>query len=69
MTTSNVCDLTRFNKIAIQGIPQMAVDKEVRAYRESTHTIITVTFPYFMRTPHLIIMMRTLFILYDNDNC
>ena len=22
------CDLTRFNKIAIQGTPQMAVDKE-----------------------------------------
>ena len=29
--------LTRFNKIAIQGTPQMAVDKEARAYRESTH--------------------------------
>ena len=33
-------DLTRFNKIAIQGTPQMAVDKEARAYRESTHMVI-----------------------------
>ena len=33
-------DLTRFNKIAIQGTPQMAVDKEARAYRESTHIVI-----------------------------
>ena len=29
--------LTIFNKIAIQGTSQMAVDKEARAYRESTH--------------------------------
>ena len=27
----------RFNKITIQGTHQMAVDKEARAYRESTH--------------------------------
>ena len=33
---------SRFNKIAIQGTPQMAVDQEVRAYRETAHTIITV---------------------------
>ena len=33
-------DLTRFNKIAIQGTPHMAVDKEARAYRESTHIVI-----------------------------
>ena len=32
--------LTRFNKIAIQGTPEMAVDKEARAYRESTHIVI-----------------------------
>ena len=39
--------LTRFNKIAIQGTPQMAVDKEARAYRESTHIVIlTVPCPY-----------------------
>ena len=41
----------RLIKIAIQGTPQMAVDKEARAYRESTHNIITVIFPYFMCTP------------------
>ena len=39
-------NLTRFNKLAMQGSPQMAVDKE--AYRESTHTIISVTCPYSM---------------------
>ena len=39
-------DLTRFNKSAIQGAHQMAVDKE--AYRESTHTILGVTSPYSM---------------------
>ena len=39
--------LTRFNKIAIQGTPQMAVDKEARAYRESTHIVIlSVPCPY-----------------------
>ena len=38
--------ITRFNKIAIQGTHQMAVDKEARAYRESTHTILRVTCPY-----------------------
>ena len=32
--------IRRFNKIAIQGTPQMAVDKEARAYRESTHIVI-----------------------------
>ena len=44
-------DWRRFNKIAIQGIPRIAVDKEAGAYRESTHTIITVTFPYLMCNP------------------
>ena len=44
-------NLTRFNKIvnkiAIQGTPQMAVEKEARAYRESTHIVIlSVTCPY-----------------------
>ena len=34
---------SRFNKIAIHGTPQMAVDKEARAYRESIHTILSVT--------------------------
>ena len=39
--------LTRFNKIAIQGTPQMAVDEEARAYRESTHiVIVSVPRPY-----------------------
>ena len=33
---------SRFNKIAIQGTPEMAVDQEVRAYRETAHSIITV---------------------------
>ena len=34
-------------KISIQGTPQMAVDKEARAYRESTHiVIISVPCPY-----------------------
>ena len=33
-------DLTRFNKIAIQGTPQIAVDNEARPYRESTHIVI-----------------------------
>ena len=46
-------DLTRFNKIAIQGAPQMAVDKEAislsRVY--STHTILSVTCPYSMCNP------------------
>ena len=42
--------LTRFNKIAIQGAHQMAVDKEatILAFRESTHIILSVTFPYSM---------------------
>ena len=39
--------LTRFNQISIQGTPQMAVDKEARAYRESTHIVIlSVPCPY-----------------------
>ena len=39
--------LTRLNKIAIQGTPQMSVDKEARAYRESTHIVIlSVPCPY-----------------------
>ena len=38
--------LTRFNKIAIQGTPQMTVDKEARAYRESTHLVILSVSPY-----------------------
>ena len=33
------------NKIAIQGIPQMAVDMEARVYRESTHIVITRRVP------------------------
>ena len=37
----------RFNKITIQGTHQMAVDKEARAYRESTHIVIlSVPCPY-----------------------
>ena len=36
-----------FNKIAIQGTRQMAVDKELSAYRESTHTILRVTCPFY----------------------
>ena len=36
-----------FNKIAIQGTPQMAVDSEAKAYRESTHIVILcVRCPY-----------------------
>ena len=36
-----------FNKISIQGSPQMAVDWEARSYRESTHiVIISVPCPY-----------------------
>ena len=39
--------LTRFNQIAIQGTPQLAVGKEARAYRESTHIVIlSVPCPY-----------------------
>ena len=39
--------LTRFNNIAIQGAPQMAVDEEARAYRGSTHIVIlSVPCPY-----------------------
>ena len=42
-----IIDLTRFNKIVIQETPQMAVDKEVRAYREATHLVIlSVPCPY-----------------------
>ena len=33
------------NKIAIQGAPQMAVDKEARADQESTHIVITRRVP------------------------
>ena len=40
--THTVHNLTRFNKIAIQGAPQMAVDKE------ATHTILNVTCHYSM---------------------
>ena len=36
----------RVNKIAIQGTPQMAVDKE--AISISTHTFLSVSCPYFM---------------------
>ena len=32
--------VTRFNKIAIQGTPQMTVDKEAIGFRESTHIVI-----------------------------
>ena len=40
-----VClDLTRFNKIATQGAPQMA-------YRESTLTILSLTCAYSMYSP------------------
>ena len=50
MEVCHICeDLTRFrfNKIAIQGTPRMAVDKEARAYRESTHIVIlSVPCPY-----------------------
>ena len=36
--TNKVCNsVFYFNKIAIQGTPQMAVDMEAIAYRESTH--------------------------------
>ena len=35
--------LSRFNKIAIQGTPRMAVDYEARAYRESTHIVIILS--------------------------
>ena len=46
-------DLTRFNKIAIQGTPQMAVDKEARAYQEYTHIVIlSVPCPYTVGTIH-----------------
>ena len=39
--------LTRFNKIAFQGTPQMAIDKDARAYRESIHIVIlSVSCPY-----------------------
>ena len=39
--------LTRFNKIAIQGTPQMAVDKEARAYQKSTNIVsLSVPCPY-----------------------
>ena len=39
----HVSSLTRFDKITIQGTPHMTVDKEAKfAYRESTHTIISV---------------------------
>ena len=46
-TCERISHLTRFNKIAIQGTPRMAVDKEARAYRESTHIVIlSVPCPY-----------------------
>ena len=50
---SEIFNKTRFNKIAIQGTPQMAVDREAIkfAFRESTRTIPSVTFPYFMCNP------------------
>ena len=39
--------LKRFNNITIQGPPQMALDKEARAYRGPTHiVIINVPCPY-----------------------
>ena len=48
--------LTIFNKIAIKGTPQMAVDKDARAYRESTHIVILSVGPY----PALIINVTCL---------
>ena len=39
--------LTRFNKIAVQGTPQMAINKDARAYREYIHiVIVSVSYPY-----------------------
>ena len=47
MLNKSYVDLTRFNKIAIQGTPHMAVDEEARPYRESTHIVIlSVPCPY-----------------------
>ena len=43
--------LTRFNKIVIQETPQMAVDKKLLAYQESTHTIQSVNGPYSKCNP------------------
>ena len=49
---SPVQRLTRFNKIAIQGTPhngsRQGSTRKLLPYRESTHTILSVTFPYFM---------------------
>ena len=44
LTTGVSVFLTRFNKIVIQGTPQMAVDYEARAYRESTNSKCTLLF-------------------------
>ena len=48
--SKSVC-LTRFNKIAIQGIPQMALDKEAICLSRVYSYYLTVTFPYFMYNP------------------
>ena len=51
-------DLTRFNKIATQGAPQMAdviqfweMQMKLTAYRESTLTILSLTCAYSMCSP------------------
>ena len=51
MVNTNALMVSRFNKIAIQGTPQMAPDKELLAYRESTHTILSVSCLYFKCIP------------------
>ena len=43
--------LARFNKIATQGAPQMAVDKEANSLSRSTLTILSLTCAYSMCSP------------------
>ena len=54
--------VTRFNKIAIQETAQMAVDKEARAYRESTHIVILSVTCSYTKYVHVIWAWR----LYSN---
>ena len=47
-----------------QGTPQMAVDKEARAYRESTHIVITSKEPVCPRVELILKIIIILLIIF-----
>ena len=66
-------DLTRFNKIAIQGTPQMAVDKEALICLSRVYSYyFKCTFPLFYDTRYLSILFLNILTLlactHSSDN-